>query len=85
MRIEDLKIVNLTTQEQVDQVRRLLDGITGVEFSGADLEKHIIEFTIAEDLDDLTLTDIQCRLRDAGLEAGEVVEGETCTLRLRSR
>jgi hypothetical protein len=40
---------------------------------------------MVEDFDDLTLTDVQCRLRDAGFEAGEVVEGQTCTLRLRSK
>lgn len=85
MRREELKIINLTTPEQVERLKELICDITGAVFVGADLDKQIVEFDLFQDLDDLTLTDIQCRLRDAGFEAGEVVEGSTCTLRLSSR
>ena len=85
MRREELKIINLATPEQVEQLKALICDITGAVFVGADLESQIVEFDMIQDLDDLTLTDIQCRLRDAGFEAGEVGEGSTCTLRLTQR
>ncbi len=81
MRHEDLKIRNLETQEQLERVKAILGGITGTVFVGADLETQVVEFDMSQDLDDLTITDIQCRLRDAGFEAGEIVEGQTCTVR----
>lgn len=85
MRRVELKIINLGTLEQVEQLKDLVCDITGAVFVGADLESQIVEFDMFQDLDDLTLTDIQCSLRDAGFEAGEVVEGSTCTLRLTRR
>lgn len=85
MRHEDLKIINLQTEEQVERLKDLLCDITGVRFVKADLDAQIVEFDMFQDFDDLTLTDIQCRLRDAGFEAGEVVEGQTCTLRLSGK
>lgn len=83
MRHEDLKISNLETEEQVERLKAAIDGVTGAVFVGADLEARLVEFDMSQDLDDLTITDIQCRLRDAGFEAGDVVEGQTCTLRFR--
>jgi|GEM_PF-2210727 len=85
MRREELKIINLSRPEQVDQLKELICGITGAVFVGADLESQIVEFDMFQDLNDLALTDIQCQLRDAGFEAGEVVDGSTCTLRLTQR
>ena len=83
MRHEDLKIANLTTEEQVQQVRHIICGITGAQFVSADLEKQVVEFDMFQDFDHLNLTDIQCELREHGFEAGEVVEGQTCNLRFR--
>jgi len=83
VRHEDLKIINLQSGEDVQRLKDLLCDITGVRFVSADLDAQIVEFDMFQDFDDLTLTDIQCRLRDAGFDAGTVVEGETCTLRLR--
>ena len=85
MRREELKIINLSTPEQVAQLKDLICDITGAVFVGADLESQVVEFDMVQDFDDLTLTDIQCRLRDAGFEAGEVIEGSTCTVRLTRR
>lgn len=85
MRREDLRIVNLETEAQVEQVKDLICGITGAVFVGADLENQIVEFDLFQDLDDLTLTDVQCRLRDAGFEAGAVVEGQTCRVRFNRK
>lgn len=81
MRHEDLKIRNLETREQLERVKAVLADITGTVFVGADLEAQLVEFDMAQDLDDLTLTDVQCRLRDAGFDAGDIVEGQTCTVR----
>lgn len=83
MRHEDLKIANLETEEQVERLKAAIDGVTGAVFVGADLEARLVEFDMSQDLDDLTITDIQCRLREAGFEAGDVVEGQTCTVRFR--
>jgi hypothetical protein len=85
VREDSLKIANLTSVEQVDQVKDIICGITGARFIQADLDDQIIDFELVEDLDDLTLTTIQCDLRDNGFEAGEVVEGSTCTVRFRSK
>jgi hypothetical protein len=85
VRLADLSITNLETEEQLRELRDVMSVITGVEFVAADLDSQMVEFSMAEDLDDITLTDIQCALRDAGFEAGEVVEGQTCTLRLVAR
>jgi len=85
MRREDLKIMNLDTQEQIDRLRDLLAKVVGAEFVGADLASQVVEFDIYQDLDDLTITDIQCMLREEGFEAGEIVEGQTCTLRLTKK
>ena len=82
MRREDLKISNLETQEQVEQLRSIICGITGARFVGADLANQIVEFDMFQDFDNLNLTTIQCQLREHGFEAGEV-EGGTCTLRFR--
>lgn len=84
MRHEDLKISNLTTPEQVDEIRALICGITGARFVSADLQTRTVEFDMFQDFDDLSLTDIQCKLREHGFEAGEVIEGQTCTLRFRA-
>jgi hypothetical protein len=83
VRLADLSITNLETEEQLRELRDVMSVITGVEFVAADLDSQMVEFSMAEDLDDIT--DIQCALRDAGFEAGEVVEGQTCTLRLVAR
>jgi hypothetical protein len=83
MRTEDLKIANLTSQEQVEQLKGIICDITGARFVGADLSQQIIEFDMVEDLDDLDLTTVQCELRAHGFEAGEVVEGQTCSVRFR--
>ncbi|GAB4255062.1 MAG: hypothetical protein Kow00129_15990 [Thermoleophilia bacterium] len=83
MRHEDLKISNLETEEQVQQIRDIICGITGARFVSADLEDQIIEFDMFQDFDHLDITTIQCTLREHGFEAGEVVEGQTCTLRFR--
>jgi hypothetical protein len=83
MRTEDLKIANLTSEEQVDEIRDIICDITGALFVGADLSRQIVEFDLVEDLDDLDLTTVQCELRARGYEAGEVVEGQTCSVRFR--
>jgi hypothetical protein len=83
MRVDDLKIGNLTTTEQLEVVREIIDDITGAKLLGADLENGLIEFEIQEDLDDLDLTTVQCALRERGFDAGEIVEGQTCKLRFR--
>lgn len=83
VRHADLKIANLTTEEQVQQLRKIICGITGAQFVGADLKSQTIEFDIFQDFDHLNLTDIQCTLREHGFEAGEVVEGQTCNMRFR--
>ncbi len=85
MRREDLRIANLETSDQIEQVKDIICDITGAVFVGADLENRIVEFDMFQDLDDLTVTDIQCRLRDAGFDAGEVVEGVTCRLRFNRK
>jgi hypothetical protein len=82
MRHEDLKIANLVNPEQVEEVRKIICGITGARFVSADLERQLVEFDLFQDFDHLTLTDVQCELREHGFEAGEV-EGNTCTLRFR--
>ena len=84
MREGSLKIANLTRVEQVDQVKDIICGITGARFIQADLDDQVIDFDLVEDLDDLTLTTLQCDLRDAGFEAGEV-EGSTCAVRFRRK
>lgn len=83
MRIDDLKVSNLTTPEQVEQIRDVISGITGAEFVSADLAKQLIVFDIQQDLEDLDLTVVQCTLREHGFEAGEVIEGETCRIRFQ--
>jgi hypothetical protein len=85
VREDSLKITNLTSVEQVDQVKGIICGITGARFIQADLDEQIIDFELVEDLDDLTLTTIQCDLREHGFDAGEVVEGSTCAVRFRSK
>ena len=61
MRREELKIINLSTPEQLEQLKELICDITGAVFVGADLESQIVEFDMFQDLDDLALTDIQCQ------------------------
>lgn len=82
MRREDLKIANLETPEQVEELRRIICGITGARFIGADLESQVVEFDMYQDFDNLNLTTIQCQLREHGFQAGEI-GGGTCTLRFR--
>jgi copper chaperone CopZ len=82
MRVVELTVSNLSSEEQVAKVREIIEGITGAVFERADLKTQEIEFGLKEDLDDLTITDVQCALRDAGFEAGEVVPGVTCNVRL---
>ena len=84
MRQDSLRVANLTSVEQVDQIKDIICDITGARFIQADLDDQIIDFELVEDLDDLTLTTIQCDLRDKGFEAGEVTEGSTCAIRFRT-
>ncbi len=84
MRHEQLLISNLATAEQVEQVKEIVCGMTGAVFVQADLPEQTIDFDLAQDLDDLTLSDVQCRLHEAGFDAGEVIEGQTCRLRFTS-
>jgi len=85
VRQDSLTIANLTSVEQVDRIREIICGTTGARFIQADLDDQTIDFELVEDLDDLTLTTIQCDLRENGFEAGEVVEGSTCAIRFRAR
>lgn len=83
MRHEDLKISNLTDEAQVEQLKDIICGITGAQFISADLDRQVVEFDLYQDFDNLDLTTVQCTLREHGFEAGEVVEGQTCTLRFQ--
>jgi len=83
MRHEDLKISNLETPEQVEEIKNIICGITGARFVEADLEAQVVEFDMFQDFDNLDLTAIQCTLREHGYEAGEVVPGQTCRIRFR--
>ena len=83
MRHEDLKISNLETPEQVEEIKNIICGITGARFVEADLEAQVVEFDMFQDFDNLDLTAIQCTLREHGYEAGEVVAGQTCRVRFR--
>ncbi|NLE73889.1 MAG: hypothetical protein GX604_04570 [Actinobacteria bacterium] len=85
MRVDDLHITNLSTQAEVEQVKEIITGITGAVFLRADLESQTVDFGLEEDLDDLTLTDVQCALREQGFEAGDVIEGVTCRVRFKKR
>lgn len=85
MRVDDLRIRNLKTSEQLEEVKKTISGITGAIFVGADLDQQVVEFGLQEDLDDLTLTDVQCALRDKGFDAGEAVEGQTCVVRFKKQ
>ena len=80
MRREDLIISNLNNTEQVEEIKKIVCSITGARFAGADLASGLVEFDLYQDFDNLDLTDVQCRLREYGFEAGQVNEG-TCTLR----
>jgi hypothetical protein len=82
MRRQELKIANLQSEEQVQQLRDIICGITGARFLSADLAGQVVEFDMYQDFDHLNLTTIQCELREHGFEAGEVEAG-TCTLRFR--
>ena len=83
MRRDDLRVSNLDSPEQIEEIREVISGITGAEFVEADMANQLIVFEIQEDLDDVDLTRVQCALRERGFEAGEVIEGETCRVRFR--
>jgi hypothetical protein len=85
MRVDDLIVGNLTTPEQVEEIREVISEITGAEFVEADVAKHLIVFEIQEDLDDLDITTVLCALREHGFDAGEVIEGQTCRVRFHKR